>query len=282
MIHRTLVGVTASLALASVAMADPPQATLFWSVDGGLDQVLQLNGTPNQNGGATYVTTFDTESGQCKLTLILNADFTTDPQSNVNGQIKIENNSNGPRAVKFGFHLPICPGVIEDPAMGVLSVMTLTTDGPGYLVCVEDGLINFTNGSQTVKSLFTCPFQLATTGSGTMTSTAQYGTPGASASTPIEFEELGAYAHCNISESDDVTYTFTFNAKDNDAWAPNPCPPDLTRDGLVNGQDLTLLLATWQDVSSCPQSLSGDVDQNGIVDGTDLAAILSSWGACGG
>ncbi|MBL9148886.1 MAG: hypothetical protein JNM94_09360 [Phycisphaerae bacterium] len=281
MLHRTLVGVSASLALASVAMADPPEATLFWSVDGGLDQVQPLSGTPNQSGGATYVTSFNTDGGLCKLTLILNADFTADPQANINGQLKIENLSNGPRSVKFGVHLPICPAITSDPAFGVLSVMTLTTDGPGYLVCVEDGLINFTNGTQTVKSLFTCPYQLGTTGSGTMTSTAQFGTPGASAPTAIEFDELGVYSHCNISESDFVTYSFTFNAKDNDAWAPNPCPPDLTRDGIVNGQDLTLLLATWQDVSSCPQSLSGDVDQNGIVDATDLASVLSSWGSCG-
>ncbi|MFZ9914376.1 MAG: hypothetical protein ACO3IB_03460 [Phycisphaerales bacterium] len=48
-------------------------------------------------------------------------------------------------------------------------------------------------------------------------------------------------------------------------------PADLNNDGVVNGQDLAILLGAWG--SSGP----GDIDGNGNVDGADLAQLLGSW-----
>lgn len=52
-----------------------------------------------------------------------------------------------------------------------------------------------------------------------------------------------------------------------------PSPADLDGDGVVNGEDLAILLANWGD-----RGALGDVDGNGIVDGADLAQLLGSWG----
>jgi hypothetical protein len=49
---------------------------------------------------------------------------------------------------------------------------------------------------------------------------------------------------------------------------------DLNRDGLVNGLDLTLLLAAW---GPCPAPCPADIDADGSVGGLDLAALLASW-----
>ena len=49
-------------------------------------------------------------------------------------------------------------------------------------------------------------------------------------------------------------------------------PADFNRDGVVDGQDLALVLAHWG--SSNP-----DVDLNldGIVNGADMTLLLASW-----
>lgn len=54
------------------------------------------------------------------------------------------------------------------------------------------------------------------------------------------------------------------------------CPSDLTDDGAVNGEDLTLVLAAWGPCTACVQDLNDD----GSVDGVDLAVLLAAWGPC--
>jgi hypothetical protein len=52
------------------------------------------------------------------------------------------------------------------------------------------------------------------------------------------------------------------------------CPggPDLNGDGLVNGQDLAALLATWSQANG-----AGDVNCDGTVSGPDLSVLLANW-----
>ena len=60
------------------------------------------------------------------------------------------------------------------------------------------------------------------------------------------------------------------------------CPGDLTYDAVVNGQDLTALLAKWGACTSDdPTACFADLDGDGTVGGTDLTIILSAWGNCG-
>jgi hypothetical protein len=55
---------------------------------------------------------------------------------------------------------------------------------------------------------------------------------------------------------------------------PTPqCPADLSADGLVDGNDLGILLGLWG-------TAKGDLDGDGFTDGADLAVMLSSWGGC--
>ncbi len=52
------------------------------------------------------------------------------------------------------------------------------------------------------------------------------------------------------------------------------CPADLNRDEVVDGSDLSSLLANWNG------SGVGDINFDGLVDGSDLAAVLAGWGPC--
>jgi hypothetical protein len=55
-----------------------------------------------------------------------------------------------------------------------------------------------------------------------------------------------------------------------------PCPADLNGDGEIDGADLGLLLADWDEDGPA------DLNYDGRVDGADLGLLLTQWGPCGG
>ena len=57
--------------------------------------------------------------------------------------------------------------------------------------------------------------------------------------------------------------------------APNRCPVDFNEDGIVDGSELSLLLAVWGTTSSVY-----DLDGDGVVGGGDLSLVLAAWGNC--
>lgn len=54
---------------------------------------------------------------------------------------------------------------------------------------------------------------------------------------------------------------------------PPGIPGDFNGDGLVDGADVGLLLATWGACRGCPE----DLDDNGVVNGADLGLLLVNW-----
>jgi hypothetical protein len=67
----------------------------------------------------------------------------------------------------------------------------------------------------------------------------------------------------------------TFASRGLDDAAP-PCPADLDGDGVVDGEDLLILLSEWGPCAGCDSDLNND----GVVDGEDLLILLSEWGEC--
>lgn len=58
---------------------------------------------------------------------------------------------------------------------------------------------------------------------------------------------------------------------------PSPqCPADLSHNGSVGGEDLSLLLLHWGACVGCESDISG----NGSVGGEDLSLLLLGWGPC--
>ena len=53
------------------------------------------------------------------------------------------------------------------------------------------------------------------------------------------------------------------------------CPADLDGDGVVDSNDLGLLLSAWG-------TGSNDITDDGLIDGADLGLLLWSWGRCPG
>jgi hypothetical protein len=63
-----------------------------------------------------------------------------------------------------------------------------------------------------------------------------------------------------------------------DTCEVDPCPGDVTGNGVVNGTDLAAILAAWGSDGS--NKFDCDIDNDGIVGGSDLAFVLVGWGAC--
>ena len=59
---------------------------------------------------------------------------------------------------------------------------------------------------------------------------------------------------------------------------PCSCPGDATCDGIVDGEDLALVLIYWGHIDATKRQ--GDIDGDGRVDGADLTMLFSYWGAC--
>lgn len=55
----------------------------------------------------------------------------------------------------------------------------------------------------------------------------------------------------------------------------NGQPADFNNDGIVDGADLGLLLASW---GPCPKGCAVDLTGDGQVDGADLGLLLAAWG----
>jgi hypothetical protein len=56
--------------------------------------------------------------------------------------------------------------------------------------------------------------------------------------------------------------------------AGDPCPEDVTGDGLIDGADLGQMLSQWGGPGSA------DFNGDNVVDGADLGVLLASWGPC--
>lgn len=62
-------------------------------------------------------------------------------------------------------------------------------------------------------------------------------------------------------------------------WA---CPADVNANGVVDAEDLGLVLGTWGSAAADRYDTpTVDINRDGFVDGGDLGAIFGAWGNCG-
>ena len=55
-------------------------------------------------------------------------------------------------------------------------------------------------------------------------------------------------------------------------------PADLNGDGVVNSNDLLILLAFWGPCPDPPTACTPDLDFDGVVGVSDLLILLADWG----
>lgn len=283
--ERKIVGAALALSLAQGAQADPPppQLLLAWSIDDEWSGSTLVDGTVTATGGLQYTLALTTPEGTCQITYSGSADFVPDPMANLAGNLTVKNLSGRPRDIRLALDQPLCPTIEGGSLAGLVVVMTLTTSGPGFASCISGGLFSATVDGAILKSLFTCPYTLQTTGSGTLTSTGTWGTPGASAVGAPSATSKGVVVRALLSDLDQLSFTFTYNTKSLAPQAATTCAGDLDDDGEVNAFDLALVIGGWGTGSAgACQSTGplGDADGDGTVNAADLTIVLAAWGEC--
>ena len=92
----------------------------------------------------------------------------------------------------------------------------------------------------------------------------------------------GAAGDCNRNDIPDQCEIDAGAVADaNEDGVPDTCdnPADLDGNGVVNVEDLLMLLGNWGPcVQSCPPSCLGDIDGDCAVDVPDLLTLLENWG----
>jgi hypothetical protein len=106
----------------------------------------------------------------------------------------------------------------------------------------------------------------------------QVGTAEWESPSDIALDALGAAYICGSAFDGDTGPSDAFLVK----FAPaQPCAgADITGDGMVDINDLLLVIGAWGPCPTPPLVCVADIDRTGVVDIDDLLAILRGWGAC--
>mgnify|MGYP000428944659 CR=1 FL=1 len=258
-----------------------PVATVYFGVDNGPVTTAEINGIPLANGNLIFLSTFAAPDGTWSITYNLIADLSANPQTSLTGTVKVVNSSATTRNFKSGFSTPICPIITEGSLIGGAITLTLTAVGPGALGCFNGlPVVQIMQDDEPVASMFWCPFNLSTTGSGTVSSNNIYGLPGPSLPGAIVSSSIGEAQQYSLTAWDSATVQVSLLYKDANGQSLDSCPADLNGDFIVGVDDLGVVLQNWGQSSWCPQAQSGDVNGDGGVNTLDMLQVLDAWGLC--
>jgi hypothetical protein len=126
--------------------------------------------------------------------------------------------------------------------------------------------------------VFHSPFLLGSSGQGSAAFSTQFGSPFPSQPGPPVYETAGVRHQFSLTDGDTAKFASSlYIGSQTDEFAEcsggEHIVGDLNQDGVVDGQDMLLLLQAWGPCEVCPADLNGD----GWVDAADLMIMLSNW-----
>lgn len=289
MANRTVLigcGGLVALALATAAEGQigpqPPNgATVLVAIDGGVPITLPVERIPLGDGtGVRYVGS-TTTADQIELAIDFIVDDVNDPMLSASGLFKCANGSGATRGFDATISFPVCPATSGGTLLGGTVSLLVTTDaGGGGMVCLPgaENVWDVIVSDEAVHQIFWCPYQMTTTGMGSMQSNAFFGAPVPSLPGPDAATSIGSRNRFSLTAGESLTITSTLIVKS--LGAVNSCPGDLNGDGAVDGVDLAEFIAQWGDAGMSDSCGTGDLNADGIIDGGDLAFLIGHWGAC--
>ena len=276
---QLFVGAVVGLIATSVCAA-PPAANVLFSIDSGPAFVTTIAGTAVAGGNQSYVANYADTGGAWTLSCTISADYMANPQAGLVGIITYQNLSASTQTFSWALDVQLCRAIHGASMIGGTGTLTLTTVGPGTVSCLNNvPLLRAVADGSEVGSMFLCPMNLGSSGSGTATVNSSFGTPVPALAGPTSINVIGQREQFTITAGDKVKFQFVLVFKDT---TPETCAGDLNGDAIVNGMDLSYLLYSWGNTSPCSETISGDIDGNGAVDATDLTTLLTNWGSCAG
>jgi len=264
--------------VAGAQIAEPAVPKFKYSVDGGVTMVVPLTAAVQNNGMMKYVATVSTPES-LEISIVYVVDDLNNPTASAAGQFKCTNNSGVTRGVDASVDFPLCPAVSGGTLYGgTVTMLVVTNADGGGVTCLPGSncVWQATVGGSAIHGLFWCPFQIVTTGAGTMQSNSVFGAPVPGLPGPNSAPSIGSRNRFSLSSGDAVTITSNLIVKT--LGSGSGCAADLNGDGTIDGLDLAELLGHWGGANSCG---IGDVNEDGVVDGLDMALVLGAWGDCG-
>ncbi|MBX3354414.1 MAG: hypothetical protein KF724_01800 [Phycisphaeraceae bacterium] len=278
----TALGIASSILLAGGATAQITQENLGvfkYAIDGGTPVSVNVDGVQLLNGNSKYAHSVFPVPG-LELSFVCVLDDISNPTAWAATQFKCVNTSGVPRGVEAWIEFPLCPAVPGGTKIGgTLTVLLLTDANGGSVSCLPgaNSAWQLMIGGEAAHSMYWCPFQLASSGSGSIQNNSQFGMPIPALNGPNSAPTLGSRHRFALTNGE--TVTFTTNVVVQSMGALSPCASDVNGDGMIDAMDLTEILGRWgaSDSKGCN---TADVNGDGIVDGNDLAAVLGTWGPC--
>jgi len=258
----------------------PRAAKLSWAIDGRAPIATTVTAITLPNGNLRYLATVHTDQGPTLFVDYI-VDPTNDPKASINGKFECHNLTPSEHTIDAKFVVPVCPVFEGGTLLGGSVALLATTDaGGGGIWCIRgtpsvwEAIIS----EQSAHTLFYCPFQMTTTGAGTMQSNAVFGAPIPGLPGPTAAANIGSRNRFTIGAGDKVKFTSLIVVQS--LGVPNGCSADITGDGVVDAADLAMLLGAWGSTAD-PCSLV-DLDHDGTIDAKDVAIVLGQWGPCAG
>lgn len=273
-------GVLAPVAAAATASAQvstlTPTASVVVSIDASEAKELLIPGQLLPDGRYKFVYEYNDSSGVI-ISVSHTVDSLNNPTAMITGQIKYTNSSSTTHTISSHSVFDTCPAIPGGTLFGgAVTMLVMTNANGGGVTCADaPSAWQATINETAYHNLFSCPFQMTKTGSGSLQTSTQFGTPIPSKPGPDLADAIGMNHAFTLTDGDSLTVTTTLVVKS--LGLPSGCLTDLNFDGLVDGNDLAKVLSDWNISGWC---IEGDVDHNGVVDGSDLGTVLATWGDC--
>ena len=132
------------------------------------------------------------------------------PPLSSSGFFKCANGSGAARAIDATISFPVCPATPGGTLLGgTVSILVQTDTGGGGMTCapgasnVWDVMIS----DESAHKIFWCPYQMTTTGMGSIQSNAFFGAPVPSLPGPDSASSLGTRNHFRLTAGESVKIT---------------------------------------------------------------------------
>lgn len=264
-------------AATAAASGETGDVTLSVSIDGAVAYVATLFDLGGPVGQQHYQGTVLGPANKWRLTWDILVDADPSELFLVSSEIAMLNRLGSEKEFDLRLDVPICPEIAGPTTIGGSTVIKLTTDQEGGRVRNgSSSAIWYTLvGGQRVASLLWSPFLMQISGSGTAMTSDDFGLPLPSAPGFGSGGSLGIEHTFKCTHADTVRFTSEYAlTADLDALVPCGELGDFDGDGLVTNDDIEILVENWGDcpaTGDCPWDLNGD----GIVDLEDLTILLT-------
>lgn len=257
----------------------PRSGTLDISVEGRADISVPITGVLQANGKLKYATSLISEDG-IEFSVNYIVDPTNNPTASISGYFQCVNTTSQTKVVDASFVVPACPEMPGGTLFGGTVTLLVTANPGGASINCAPGASSLWEAivsDRTSHKMFFCPFQMSTTGSGTIQSNGVFGAPIPGLDGPESTKNIGSRNRFSVTPGDSLKVTSMLVVKS--IGSPSGCSADLSGNGIVDAEDLAIILGNWGPTTN-PCS-PADLDANGTVDAKDVSYLLGYWGPCG-